>query len=157
MIFLKVPIRYKSSDRYNAGVDVVYDDDSKLQYAPFIYATTASGDNGGDEGGDEEGEDTMVVNAIMGENALSLDKTWQEIHDAIEAGKCVYIRQTIDDSIYILHIDTVGLEVGLESETYIVRAHTYSDGSGMDALLFRKFEANTASDHPAYQMLRQIK
>ena len=52
---MKVPIRYKSSDRYNAGVDVVYDDESKLQYAPFIYATTASGDNGGDgegKGGD---------------------------------------------------------------------------------------------------------
>lgn len=43
-----VPKMYKSSDRYNAGTDVIYNDDSKLQYAPFIYATTQSGDNGGD-------------------------------------------------------------------------------------------------------------
>ena len=59
---MKVPKMYKSSDRYNAGTDVIYNDDSKLQYAPFIYANTQSGDtesgdsgDGGD-GGDEEGD-----------------------------------------------------------------------------------------------------
>lgn len=85
---MKVPIRYKSSDRYNAGVDVVYDDESKMQYAPFVYATTASGDNGGD---DEEGEDSMVVNVIPGLKGApaSLDKTWTEINNAISDGKIV--------------------------------------------------------------------
>lgn len=143
---MKVPIRYKSSDRYNAGVDVVYDDESKLQYAPLIYATTASGDNGGDSE-DEEGEDSMVVNAIMGESALSLDKTWQEISDAIETGKCVYIRHTIDDSIYILHIDAVGVE----SSNYFINAHTASkDIDDKPELLSRVFTTDSASGHPAY-------
>lgn len=92
---MKVPIRYKSSDRYNAGVDVVYDDESKLQYAPFIYATTASGDNGSGE--DEEGEDTMVVNiAYEGNNAV-LDKNWSEIKDALDSGKFAYLIDTTAD------------------------------------------------------------
>lgn len=84
---MKVPIQYKSSDRYNAGVDVIYDDDSKLQFAPFIYATTQSGDNGADEGGDEEGEETMILKYDT-ENQC-YDKTWQEVKDASLAGKTV--------------------------------------------------------------------
>lgn len=90
---MKVPIRYKSSDRYNAGVDVVYDDESKMQYAPFIYAGTQSGDNGTDDGGDEEGEDSMVVNVIPGGAGVpaSLDKTWTEINNAISDGKIVMV------------------------------------------------------------------
>ena len=91
---MKVPIRYKSSDRYNAGVDVVYDDESKLQYAPFIYATTQSGDNGG-AGEDEEGEDVMVVNIIW-DSELSnnkLDKNWSEIKTEPAAGKLVMLKE----------------------------------------------------------------
>ena len=88
---MKVPKMYKSSDRYNAGTDVIYDDDSKLQYAPFIYATAESGDNGDDSGGgdDEEGEETMVVK-YDNENQR-MDKTWQEVKDASLAGKIVVL------------------------------------------------------------------
>lgn len=88
--FLKVPVQYKSSGRYNAGVDVIYDDESKLQYAPFIYATTQSGDNGPDEGGDEEGEDTMII-TYDGANER-YDKTWKEAVDAFNSGKTVVIK-----------------------------------------------------------------
>lgn len=90
---MKVPKMYKSSDRYNAGVDVIYDDDSKLQYAPFIYATTQSGDNGADEGGDEEGEDSMVIKYDT-ENSR-YDKTWKEVYDASVEGKTVIVVENV--------------------------------------------------------------
>lgn len=93
---MKVPKMYKSSDRYNAGTDVIYDDDSKLQYAPFVYATAESGDNGDDSGGndDEEGDDTMVVKYDIVNSRF--DKTWKEVRDASVAGKIVVL--LIDDS-----------------------------------------------------------
>lgn len=92
---LKVPIKYKSSDRYNAGVDVVYNDGSKLQFAPFIYATTQSGDNGGDSG-DEEGEETMVV--IFDSTTMSIDKSFNDLVDAVKTGKIVVLKKvTLDD------------------------------------------------------------
>ena len=57
---MKVPKMYKSSDLYDAGTDVIYNDESKLQYAPFIYATTVSGDSGVDGGDDEEGDEGVA-------------------------------------------------------------------------------------------------
>lgn len=62
---MKVPKMYKSSDLYNAGTDVVYNDDSKLQYAPFIYATMQTVDSsdsgdGGDGGDAEEGDEGVA-------------------------------------------------------------------------------------------------
>lgn len=81
---MKVPIKYKSSDRYNAGVDVVYNDGSKLQYAPFIYASTKSGDNGPDE----EGDDSMVIK--YDSTNKRYDKTWQEVYEAVKSGKTVF-------------------------------------------------------------------
>lgn len=149
---MKVPIRYKSSDRYNAGVDVVYDDESKLQYAPFVYATTASGDNGGGE--DEEGEDSMVVNANATETGLELDKTWQEIYDAVETGKSVYLRQTGSSdetalTYIILHIDMVGANIGSESSTYFVKAHVVSkDLSNNPNITILEFATNNTSGYP---------
>ena len=91
---MKVPIRYKSSDRYNAGVDVVYDDESKLEYAPFVYATTASGDNGGSE--DEEGEESMLITVTDG----TLNKNYSEIKSAVESGKVLYFVE--DGVIYFV-------------------------------------------------------
>lgn len=129
---MKVPIRYKSSDRYNAGVDVVYDDESKLQYAPFIYAGTQSGDNGTDDGGDEEGEDIMVVH--IKEND-ALDKNWEEILGAMKTGMVVinsvdtdeevtqsivvscYIDETTNKyTVYCMHASGVG---DVSTPTYI--------------------------------------
>lgn len=117
---MKVPIRYKSSDRYNAGVDVVYDDESKLQYAPFVYATTASGDSGGSQ--DEEGEDVMFVN-ISSEGAL--DKTWKEIKQAVDNGHFVVIKfgdATSSFGLEFYYIDSiVNTEVG--DTPYRVNVH----------------------------------
>lgn len=94
---MKVPKMYKSSDRYNAGTDVIYDDDSKLQYAPFIYAGITAKDNGDDDGGDEEGEDSMVITYDV-ENE-HYDKTWQEVVNAFNSGKTVVLKdpEDVDD------------------------------------------------------------
>lgn len=105
--FLKVPKEYKSSDRFNAGVDVIYDDDSKLQYAPFIYAGVTAGDNGGD-GGEEEGEDVMVVHINADGNDKVLDKNWGEIKGAIDSGKFVYLVSLESDvETIVYYIDDV--------------------------------------------------
>ena len=96
---MKVPKMYKSSDRYNAGVDVIYDDDSKLQFAPFIYATAESGDNGADDGGDEEGEEGMIIH--VDENGTT-DVTYTQLLAAVNSGKVVYIlsEDIIGDTAY---------------------------------------------------------
>ena len=116
---MKVPKMYKSSDRYNAGTDVIYNDDSKLQYAPFIYATTESGDSG-----DEGGEYTMVVHASLNEaDKLTLDKTFKEIYDAVSNGN-VHIVLESGTNKMVCHLDAV---VG---ESLAVLVHTVaSDGT----------------------------
>lgn len=80
-----VPKMYKSSDRYNAGTDVIYDDESILQYAPFIYAGVTAKDNG--DGGDE-GEDSMLIK--YDSTNKRYDKTWQEVYEAVISGKTVF-------------------------------------------------------------------
>lgn len=107
--FLKVPKEYKSSDRFNAGVDVIYDDDSKLQYAPFIYAGVTAGDNGGD-GGEEEGEDVMVVK--YDENTGTYDKTWKEVSDAVTEGKLVMAVNSYDAEKEVYYLTRLFIDDG---------------------------------------------
>ena len=119
---MKVPKMYKSSDRFNVGVDVIYDDESKLQYAPFIYATTESGDSGAD---DEEGEDTMIVNLIWDDEASTykLDKTWSDINAAVTENKLVLIKEDTASNISFYIILRVETESGLgDVVTYIIEA-----------------------------------
>lgn len=99
---MKVPKMYKSSDRYNAGTDVIYDDDSKLQYAPFVYAGVTAKDNGDGGGDDEEGEDVMVVNVIWNDELSSyeLDKNWSEIKTEVAAGKLVMLKELPNDNAF---------------------------------------------------------
>ena len=94
---------YKSSERYKAGTDIVYDDGSKLQYPPFIYAVTESGDSGGD-GGDEEGEDTMI--AIFDNDTETLNKSFKDLKDAVEGGKTVIVKTVgLDDETgYVVNL-----------------------------------------------------
>lgn len=101
---MKVPIMYKSSERYKAGTDIVYDDGSKLQYPPFIYAVAESGDSGGDGGDDEEGEDTMIV--IFDNDTATLNKSFKDMKDAVEGGKIVIAKivNLDDDTGYSVHL-----------------------------------------------------
>lgn len=124
---MKVPNQYKSSDLYDAGTDVVYNDDSKLQYAPFVYATTASGDNGGDE----EGEDVMVVHVLTEDSSIVLDKNWTEIKEALDGGKFVFLAEEPVSGVTVIeYIDYASrIEQGDPPvTTYTVSARTFYDG-----------------------------
>lgn len=128
----KIPIFYKSSDRYEAGTDVIYDDESKLQFAPFIYATTQAKDNGGDTP-EPEGGDTM--NIAYDANNERYDKTWQEVFDAVKSGKTVI--NVVDESpaeapnthLTIYYVDSVLYDEEAPPDlNYDVYMHTY-DGT----------------------------
>lgn len=158
---MKVPKMYKSSDLYDAGTDVIYNDESKLQYAPFIYATTGSGDSGGDggDGGDDgEGEDSMVINITGVGGTLSLDKTWQEIYDAVKDGKCVYLRQASesdnDDINYTLwSVYFVGVDNTNDPNPYVViRKDVYDEDGDID-IDIKMFSTDTPTGTPVYRSL----
>ena len=93
---------------------MIYDDDSKLQYAPFIYATTGSGDSGDDGGDDEEGEDSMVVTITVDStrNIAIGDKTFAEIQAAMTSGKSViFVWGTLVASVINLLTDEHTLSI----------------------------------------------
>ena len=145
---MKVPKMYKSSDRYNAGTDVVYNDDSKLQYAPFIYATVTAKDNG-DDGGDEEGEDSMVVIYDSEENAI--DKSFKELKDAVKAGKIVVMNEVSQDDetgfgtqiFYLTYLDN---QTAGKYHAYFTTV--YSDGGGGETEMnVRQFDAENETDN----------
>lgn len=156
---MKVPKMYKSSERYDAGVDVIYDDDSKLEYAPFIYATTGSGDSGGDGGDDEEGEGIMVVNVNEVAEGILLDKTWQEIYDAVGEGKYVLIRQSIDlplgedTEYFIFHVDSVGYDPTTDPMTYVVRTHAVETSENEPIIVEYIFKSATPTDAPLFEQI----
>ena len=143
---MKVPIMYKSSDRFNAGTDVIYDDESKLQYAPFIYASVTAKDNG-DDGGDEEGEDTMIV--IYDEDTQSIDKSFKDLKDAVNAGKVVVMKEVSldDDTGYLVQIAYLTSLDNQNAGTYIAYFSTvYSDDSELETFVFQ-FDATSDTDN----------
>lgn len=130
---MKVPKLYKQSDSYNAGTDIIYDDNSKLQYAPFILATTQSGDNGGDE----EGYDIMVVN-VLWDDALSrykLDKTYAEIKSTVQRGNNVLCIETSDGLLNVYTLARVDEEEVVGGITYHVGFIHVTNGS-VDTMYF---------------------
>lgn len=146
---MKVPKMYKSSERYDAGVDVIYDDDSKLEYAPFIYATTGSGDSGGDggDGGDdEEGEDIMVV--IYDEETHAIDKSFKELKDAVEAGKIVVMKDVVldDGTGYSVNIFYLTYLDNQNADQYYAYFTNVSSDDSEHELWVRQFDATSETD-----------
>lgn len=146
---MKVPKMYKSSDRYNAGTDVIYNDESKLQYAPFIYAATESGDNGGDDGDgdDEEVEDTMVVHNVNG----VLDKTASDIWEAITSDKIVAIAQPPIEGFRastIAYITRFAVNDRDGSVSIYAMSATYDGDVG--EFVFDRWTASALSGYPTY-------
>lgn len=143
---MKVPIMYKSSDLYDAGTDVIYDDESKLQYAPFIYAGVTAKDNGDDDGGDEEGEDSMVV--IYDGTSKTINKSFKDLKDAFETGKIVILDNVVidNDTMYqVVRYYLVGLDNATEGK-YIARFVTVNDDDGVSDVSLWTFEATTETD-----------
>lgn len=142
---MKVPIMYKSSERYKAGTDIVYDDGSKLQYPPFIYAVTESGDSGGDGGDDEEGEDIMLIErAVNG----SLNKSFSDILSAMTAGKSCIILFIYDDCVFHEYVTACYdygedyLENAISHRYYIESTTTISGGAAVN-----RYYADTTNDN----------
>lgn len=133
---MKVPKMYKSSDRYNGGTDVVYNDESELQYAPFIYATTQSGNSS------DEGED-MILHINISSETGGLDKTWQEIADAIEAGKFCYVTDTTEAGS-ITFVVTGAFE---NNGSYFVNILS---ATPLGEVTVFRHHASSASDYPVY-------
>ena len=146
---MKVPIKYKSSDRYNAGTDIVYDDGSKLQYAPFIYAGVTAKDNGDGGGDDEEGEDTMVV--ILDDETSTIDKSYKDIKDAYDAGKIVLLKYTQDLGdegyiaavYYLVTFNTLGESPNIYRASFAT-AVKYEGDNIIDML---EFKSSTETDN----------
>jgi len=81
----------------------------------------------------------IVVNATMNGTTVTLGKTWQEIHDAFEAGKLVFISYMApsgeeEDSTLWYVVDTY-----LDEDTCYVGAKT---GSTSIAIWFKASSAN---------------
>lgn len=144
---MKVPKMYKSSDRYNAGTDVIYDDDSKLQYAPFVYATNAQsgGGDGGDDGGDEEGEEVMLV--IYDIDTDTIDKSYKEIKEAVASGKVVMLTRIPSDSelVFIENVFYLTDITHQNPDSYVVTFSSsfYDDLTQNNVLSILVFEATT--------------
>lgn len=137
---------YKSSERYKAGTDIVYDDGSKLQYPPFIYAVTESGDSGADGGDDEEGEDVMVIRKENG----YLNKNFNDILSAMLEGKSCIILYIDGENVFHEYV-TACYDYGedyLESGAayrYYVESTSTSDGE----VKANTYHANTTTDNLA--------
>lgn len=145
---MKVPIKYKSSDRYNAGTDVIYDDGSKLQYAPFIYAGVTAKDNGGG-GDDEEGEDTMIV--IFDESTGGIDKSFKDLKDAVNAGKIVVLKRVEldDDTGFLAQIYYLTCLDNQTGVVYIAYFSSVSSDDGEHELAVFQFDADSETDNMA--------
>lgn len=137
--FMKVPKMYKSSDRYNAGTDVIYDDDSKLQYAPFIYATTKGGenDNGGD---DEEGEEGMLV--TLDANMVS-NISYNDVLEAVLNGKVLYSLGQLETASSVFYLTEYGSNMDGDYPYYaIFTLVAYED----EAIVGNNLIINAATD-----------
>lgn len=73
------------------------------------------------------GASALIVNDVDG----TLDKTWQEIHDALEGGSSIAVKQTETDCFLVLY-------VRFDGENYIV-------GINEDS-----YSASTADGYPVY-------
>lgn len=86
---------------------------------------------GGGSGGSGSCDCTMIVT----ENEETLDKTWQEIYDAIAAGKRVVLVQTSDS------VTTKAAQVFLDQASIFVDMYIVSGGNTV-------FRATTATGYP---------
>lgn len=95
----------------------------------------------GGGGGGSSGGGVLVVHATASDDALTLDKTWQEIYDA-DAVSIVWVE--VDDSKnYMTCIRVVTHPpIGGGSTVYAVHASVGGDGYA--------FETNSASGYPSY-------
>lgn len=151
---MKVPNYYKSSDRYNAGTDVIYNDESKLQYAPFIYASVTAKDNG-DGGDDEGGEDEMTVHElevkeVSGSYYVITKDSAETIANEVFAGKSVglYLENADHNSYYPypLFVSICGVKGAYDNSDYEFYTVTLDSVLGNPAIVDGKIAFSISLD-----------
>ena len=103
-------------------------------YIPLV-GTPQIGDSGGGGGGGGGSSNVLVVT----DNAGTLDKTWQEIHDAVEAGQVVVFQQALDNALTLYGF------AGIEADTGYYAVYLYNFGNSTKA----SYVTNSASGYPA--------
>ena len=93
-------------------------------------------------GGGSTGGGVMVVNVAVIEDQPTMDKTWQEINDFIEAGGVVFSPALVDESE-----TSINYVCGLNSDVFSVYIISFgSDGTGTRVA----FTAESADGYPVY-------
>ena len=90
----------------------------------------------------------MMVPAVEGESGLTitLGKTWQEIYDAMSAGKCVLISNEQTQSEEEFSISYLfPLEAGFDGTVYYVMLFPFLQQT-------RSFECDSTDGHPAWSI-----
>lgn len=95
-------------------------------------------------GGGSSGGGVLVVN--IDEEYSALDKTWQEIHDAIAQGTPCVTLYTEDDDVMQGRISSATIGGPPGSEIYRILALVTQ---GLDAVV-EKWQASSADGYPAY-------
>ena len=106
---------------------------------PFVnegpYANFTSAGSG------QSGQNIFIVDMIKEDSSNRLDKTWQEIYDAADAGALVLIRKKHNGEIFFNY--WVSNIVG-EDSWYAVYAYSFVNSSTI------QFETTTANGYPSH-------
>ena len=92
-------------------------------------------------GGGSSGGGVLVVTITWDDNSATMDKTWQEIHDAAVSGTPIIVMEDTGNSITFYEATGIDYAEGL---SYVFTIYDLIGASGMD------FEASTASGYPSY-------
>lgn len=92
-------------------------------------------------------QDTLIVNIVVDENPKRLDKTWQEIYDAIDSGRIVYVVKTDNYSgkKYYYIVYWVGSNIDEISEN--IYYYVYLNKPGRE---YYVFDTQSPSGYPVW-------
>lgn len=116
---MKIPIFYSSSEEFPGGVSVVYDNNDTIDYPPYNYCAAEPAEGGGG----------MLITWISDGETDTLDKTYKEISDAIEAGKCCMVMFEGGSAVY--YVTAIIPDEG----SYVVTIGSINHGFGLDHTL----------------------
>lgn len=73
---------------------------------------------GGSGGGGGTGGSILFVNAVTEGKTTTLDKTWQEIHDAVDVGLVIVKQEEDDGGVLSTMYNAVSMIIEIPNETY---------------------------------------
>ncbi len=93
-----------------------------------------------DAGGGSSGGGVLVVNITFDGNTETMDKTWQEIHDAADEGLPITFKFANSDGIFYLALSSI------EEDSGYYGVYTYNFGSSTTF----EYGTNSASGYPTH-------